>query len=374
MRWFEIETRHIRIGWFKSRSMGTIHVATLDLDTGEVFCTCPGFLYQGKCWHVKALNHKSLIQGDVDMSTFRIRDLLAVSKPYKSSVESLNKLFGGYAYSSTEITAVYGLPNVGKTLLATQEAFWMSSQGLNVLYIDTEGSLATAVNTWKDRFIKRFGELKGEIYVKVIPSLESLMRYFGYSVDIVLKGSKVEAVVESIKGEAEIEKEVKSNKVSFVILDSVSAPFRNRFPSAQQNFPARADLTAMMYSKLMELSVDGVASLTIHHASLNPANPYDTTPDMRGGIVTQYYSKRVVYMDKRGKKGLEDVRRFWLVRAPNAREWSVVTFARIDDQQGFIEAEFNPDYLTEGEKQRVMMAELEEAPPDSLQSKRRARK
>lgn len=366
------EDRKIRIGWFKSKSMGTWHVAIKDWE-GEL-CSCAGYLFNRKCWHVDTINMKSFDDRQVvDMPVVKIDELLLKHKEYKSSLEALNKLFNGMAYSTSEIFALYGLPNIGKTLLGTQEAFWFANQGVNVLYIDTEGSFITALKTWKDRFMKRF-QKKGEIYAVSYLNLEDLMRFLGYNIDINLRGNKVEVSSDLIKGNSEFEEFIKNNNIGFVVLDSVSAPIRNKFPSAQQNFPARADITSMIYAGLLRAQAYGVVILTIHHATLNPANPYEIHAEVRGGIVVQYYSKRIVYMDMREKKGMEHIRRFWLVRSPNARSWSRVEFARVDGELGFIDEENKSEYLTDAEKKNIeenLVKDLIDDERDDIRSRKR---
>jgi hypothetical protein len=58
-------------------------------------------------------------------------------------------------------------------------------------------------------------------------------------------------------------------------------------------------------------------------------------------------------LDYREKRGMENIRRFWLVRGPGKQSWSDVAFARIDDR-GYWDIEFSLDYLTEGEKMTVL--------------------
>ncbi|MEM4530581.1 MAG: AAA family ATPase [Thermofilaceae archaeon] len=363
--------RRIRIGHFKSRTMGTWHVAVRDDD--EVFCSCAGYIYNRKCWHVDTLLAKPLDESQVvDMPAVKIDELVVKHKEYPSSLKSLNSLLSGNAYSTSEIFALYGLPNIGKTLLAVQESFWIASQGVNVLYIDTEGSLVTALKSWKQRFEQRFGR-KADIYAVSYTSLEDLMRFLGYHVDISLKGNKVEVSSEMLRGTSEYEQFVKENSIGFVVLDSVSAPIRNKFPSAQQNFPARADITSMIYASLLKSQAYGVSVLTVHHATFNPANPYETHAEMRGGIVVQYYSKRIVYMDMREKKGMEDVRRLWLVRGPNSRSWSNVAFARITSQ-GFVDEPYSDDYLTDGEKRMLHEGLIEELAGEPYQQRQQQKK
>ena len=284
----------------------------------------------------------------------KIDELMSKCREVRSSLGNLNSLFSGSAYSTCEIMALYGLPNVGKTLLSLQESMYLASQGVNVLYIDTEGSLASAYKAFGQAFKERFGTPKGVIEVEVVKTLEELLYYMGFKVDIELKGQKVEVQAEEVDGEPGIERVVREGKIGFIVIDSITQPIREKFPSVQQNFPARADVTGMIYASLLRVQAKyGAGVLTTHHASFNPANPYETLADIRGGIAVLYANKRVVYLDYREKKGMENIRRFWLVRGPGKQSWSDVAFARIDDR-GYWDIEFSLDYLTEGEKMTVL--------------------
>lgn len=339
------------MGLFLSKSSRTLHVA-FRYD-GEEFCSCPGFLYNRKCWHLNALSSSRLLGKEVG-GKVKIEELISKCSEIKSSLNNLNALFGGSSYSTCEIMALYGLPNVGKTLLSLQESIFLTSQGLNVLYVDTEGSLASAYRAFGQVLRERFGQPKGTIEVEVIKSLEELLYFLGFKVDIELKGQKVEVQAEDVGGEPEIERVVREKKIGFIVVDSITQPIREKFPSVQQNFPARADVTGMIYASLLRTQAKyNVGVLTTHHASFNPANPYETLADIRGGIAVLYTNKRVVYLDYREKKGMENIRRFWLVRGPGKRSWSDVSFARIDDK-GYWDIDFNFDYLTESEKLTVL--------------------
>jgi len=140
-----------------------------------------------------------------------------------------------------------------------------------------------------------------------------------------------------------------------LIVDSISSPIRTAFWSGQENYPARADAMALIMGELTRLQdMYDIAILTTHHASMNPANPYDNTAVMRGGIVPKYYSKRVVYINRRQKKGVESYRKFWLVRSEQDPEWSRATVAKITDL-GYIDVpkEEWDSVFTDAEKKKL---------------------
>ena len=307
----------------------------------EYYCSCIGFQIRKDCKHVRLLKDIGRSKELVGIE-FTLEDVEEGKLPIRylsSSLKPLNDVFGGNVYPSRSIFSVYAKPNVGKTLFLLQESFYFLSQGYNILYIDTEGGVAEKLIAWKDIFKERFGKPKGSIKFKVMRRLEDIMYYFGYKVisryvSADKKGTKGKhefQVIETLL-EPPIDKEIKENKISVVIIDSVSSPFRTAFQiSAQQNHPAKSDAMAIFYDSLLALQDKyDVFILTSHHASVNPANMYNVIPRMRGGDTPVFYSKRIFALDRREKKGQKHYRRFWLVRADGFEDFSVIVFSKID--------------------------------------------
>ena len=100
-----------------------------------------------------------------------------------SSIEGLNEVYGGYVYNSDEIVALYGKPQVGKTLFCLQEAV---ASNANVLYIDTEGGFRGMASKWLDVLRARF-KTEGKIYLESSKNLMSLMEFFGFKTKVVFQ-------------------------------------------------------------------------------------------------------------------------------------------------------------------------------------------
>ncbi len=277
---------------------------------------------------------------------------------FKSSLVAVNDVFDGEPYTSSEVFVVYGKPQVGKSLFVLQEAVYLESLGYKVLMIDTEGSLRGFASQWLPILRSRFeGGKRGKIFATEKKTLQTLLRYMGWEVTVSSKGSKDNPKIEFNivrEVERELEKFVKGKGVDMVVIDSVTAPIREAIPSAQQNHPAKADATRLLMGSLLALQEEtDVAVVATAHASFNPANPYDTTAKMRGGVAMYHYAKHIVYLDKRESRDMRGVRRFWLVRAPGAEEWSRVGVARITDV-GYVDVEGDVrDYLTDSERRRL---------------------
>ena len=298
---------------------------------------------------------KNLLGDIIDADTF-------IAEPpasYRSSLDVVNELFDGIPYSSDAITLYYGKPHVGKSLLVIQEAVWFESQGLKVLFIDTEGSSRESMARWLPVFRKRFNSRGGGIFVVKKLTLKTLAEFMGKKVTVVTKGDERKGGKSEfyVIGDAfdRLAEAITRLGINIVIVDSITAPVRTAIVSAQQNNPAKSDAEGFLMGRLLEY-VDryNIAVIATAHASFNPANPYETTANVRGGVAVHHFAKNVVYIDKRDKKELKDIRRFWLVRwGSNVPEWSRVGVARITDI-GYVDVEGDPaQYLTDSEVRRL---------------------
>lgn len=327
-------------------STGT-HVTSKRLKDGEMFCDCISYQVRGKCRHVL----------EVSMLPEEIGNIKSI-RTFDSSVKGLNDMYNEDLYSSNHIVSIYALPGEGKTLFAVQEAMYLASKGYNVLYIDTEGGAERFFNKWSKVFESRFGKKKGKVWLEVRKSVERLCEFFGYKVLLInsASGNQVKLefrVLDKLK-KSEALDFCKKAKIDFLILDSLTSPIRTGFQDSTQNFPAKASATSFIFARLLEIQEEcRVGVLVTHHASMNPTNPYDNMVKMRGGIAVRHYSKKIIYLDRRNKKGVENIRRFWLVRGEDVPDWSKVTVAEINDL-GYNDINMKlEDILTQSEQKRL---------------------
>jgi KaiC/GvpD/RAD55 family RecA-like ATPase len=322
-----------------------------------------------------------------------LRDAIKGLKYIKSSINGLNNVYGGFLYNSDEVVALYGKPQVGKTLLCLQEAV---ASGKNVLYIDTEGGFKGMAQKWYDIFVERFKATKSHIYLESCKTLDALTDFLGFKTRVVFKvadedeessgndkrkGKETATVEEKVaemqkqerrelkeKGKMEfrvieryenalVDGWIKEKDIEFVILDSISAPIRVLMPEERQNLPARATAMALIMGKLINLQQrHNVCVLVTNHASFNPTDPYQsrdsTSPTMRGGISVYHFSKRIIYMDERHGKDYRNFRRLWIMRIEDEPRAGAVVGVRIDDT-GFSDVKDVKDLLTDTEVKKI---------------------
>jgi len=341
-------------------SSGRRYMVFVD-DDGRGYCTCPSYCFRKKCKHfekLKKVGEMVLSWDDVEKSK--------VVKEFKSSLNVINDMFGGVAYTSDCIFGLFGLAGEGKSLFCIQEAFHLVSQGYRVLYIDTEGSLVSQLKRyWAKVFMERFNVSKDDlsdrffiqnfredIFAEKNEKIEKVLYYFGDNIEIEKKGNKIELRWIEKKGRKPkdgrslIEKDLEKYKIDFVILDSISNPIRIAISSNPQNYPAKSDIEARILGHLLELQVGyNVGMLVTIQATYNPTNPYDNEIFMRGGLSVAYNIKRRVSMIRRNKKGLENYRAFFFERGEMGSSKSAVGFAKIDEY-GFKDVNLEEEGLT----------------------------
>jgi predicted ATP-dependent serine protease len=319
---------------------------------GEI-CTCYGFWYRKTCKHVEAAKKMKSIE-----------EIAKSGKELQSSIKGLNEMFGGSFYSSDVLCGIFGKPNMGKTLLLVQDAFYLASEGKNVLLIDTEGGTWKMMQAWKEVFEKRFGKLTGNLYIEKRRGLSDVMEYVGYRGGVTFKSAAkdekgiMEFRVVQTLDEAQIEEDVEKAEIDLLIMDSISEPIRSAIPLQQQNNPAKASALALILGRLVELQKEyNLAAIVSSHASFNPS-AYELSIDAEifGGLVLKHNCKRVVYLDRREAAGFENYRRLWQLRGEDEAEMSNFLYLKYSDA-GISEVPKNSykieDVLTSGEVTRL---------------------
>lgn len=263
--------------------------------------------------------------------------------------ELLTGEFGEFV--PVNVYALYGVPNVGKSLMAMTEVAALAAQGVRTLWLDTEGGLnyegGPGVWTeWKPKLEARFGlkDLNASVEYHRLTDYQSVMKFLGYQVDVDYGENKINVTMRGkIKTTRDEDASVygkggfghKRDKC-MVVLDSLTSLFRMEFGSTMQNFPGRGDATAYLLfalNKLMEKTNSSV--ITTNHASLNPQNQW-AFASMRGGSTVAYYSKNVAYLEKPKKRALDTYRKCWAVRSPLYKELGHQEWLRIDNDKGFL--------------------------------------
>lgn len=254
-------------------------------------------------------------------------------------VESYLKSIGfllGKEFRPVEIYSLYAEPNTGKTLYLMGEIINAIKNGYRVLWIDTEGGFDGLWERW-------FPVLDSRLEGKFVKENLSYVRLNSYEDAMMFLGRKISLKYGKEKTELLYIKDLDTKELNpiynsfskkrgntMIVMDSLTNLMRMSIPTSMQNFPVRADATAILINSINLLADRTDAPIIItNHASKNPADIYHGMSRIRGGSTLVYNSKYIVYMQKPMKKVLEDYRKIWAVRSPLFKEWGESRWVKI---------------------------------------------
>ena len=235
----------------------------------------------------------------------------------KSGVPEIDQLLKG-GLPRGYPTCLFSVPNLGKSFLAIQYSMNLSREGLETIYIDTEGFLSEKVwSRFCDIFKNRWNDIRPElIHIVPLRNVFRLFRYFGIQVELKHTEARTSVIIKfpkrkqkvktSTRDEAwfeysQVYKDITSGNTAFLVVDSLSAPIKLAVGSATQNLPARADLQRTLLDAIITLcDYCNIGSLIITHISKSPTEPQDIGRPY-GGQEIGYFMKHVLLL-KRPKK------------------------------------------------------------------------
>lgn len=225
---------------------------------------------------------------------------------------SIDRIINGGVPLGTPI-GIYGLQNIGKSILATQIAARFAQEGYDVIYIDTE-SFYQLREDW-DRIFGWFehrwdldSDVKDKIEVIQLRDLFALGKFFGIEFQLIQEQARVSAMAKFPKKWGSKATKVthqsqdwityskaykdlgKCEKPGLVIIDSITVPLKSKISSVTQNFPARASvIQTLLDTALVVANEFNVSFLITNHGTKNPMG-YGVQPWGGGNMI--YYIKR----------------------------------------------------------------------------------
>lgn len=227
---------------------------------------------------------------------------------------SVDRIMNGGVPLGTPM-GIYGLQNIGKSLLCTQIAAQFAKKGYNVLYLDTE-AFYQLDEDWKrifGWFENRWdldSGVRDNIEIMQMRDLFALGKFFGIEFQLIQEQARVSAMAKFPKKwgskatkvthqsqdwitySAAYKKLGKLDKPGLIILDSITVPLKSKISSVTQNFPARASvLQTLLDTALVVANEFNISFLITNHGTKNPMG-YGVNPWGGGNMV--YYVKRWV--------------------------------------------------------------------------------
>lgn len=221
-----------------------------------------------------------------------------------------------------QINSIYAPSMAGKSLLMIDEAYWQLSNDVKVVILDTEGGVDVMLEKWDKVMRDKYNVQDKRKKIKVLEtrSFEGFMEMLGK--DVKRRSSKKGKFTIEYVGEKKAPLRNYLQDGSILVIDSFTSPFRVGFPSSTENLPARADAMGLAIDGLFKIVEEkDVAIVLLHHASLNPTNPYENVGVIRGGNTVMHFSKTLYYLQPQRKKVLKNVRKMYGVRMLNKPSW-----------------------------------------------------
>lgn len=306
--------------------------------------------------------------------------------------EPLQDMLGGLPLGT--ITGFVGPPQTGKSTVMFQAAVEAAMKmKKNILVFDTENKFHTYMeltNVFANRYQTDLNIIKTDPVITVkpgkdspeyevewtlastpskdainvflvrCPDIKNILILWGRGADIkIFEGSgKVQAML--LRGawaedatEIPMVKFVEKYNIGPQIVDSITQPF-DEFPAISSNFPARADLTQLLFIQIHKAAaVQYLPVMVAVHESTNPTDAFSKGLKMEGGKSVGYNLEYVIYLLLKNDMGLlpkgaakpptlaDNERAMFVMRRPNTRSFAryrLLEYAP-EDQGGFVAKE-----------------------------------
>jgi len=304
---------------------GREYVTSIDGDTYDTWCTCPWWILKGK--QVTTCKHIIYLIDNLDWSKMKPTKRF---ENFLSECTTIDTLMGnGFPLGS--VTAIFGQPGQGKTLLTAQLALsCIKNLKKDVIILETEGNREQDYLELLLRFSDRFNLTEKEIikhihFFTVLGDFDNqaiviLLQMVGYKAELEKskKGDKYTVTFKEIK--PKLKEELLEN-TGMIVIDSLTKPLKSSIGHKTQNLPARADLVARFFDRIYQIAYKhNIAILINHHASIDNMKWGRDFGKVYGGDEVLYNSKYVMElidsdMAARAKYG-KSARRILLLKHP----------------------------------------------------------
>lgn len=301
--------------------------------------------------------------------------------PYSTGVRKLDDLLlGGWKKGLPYV--LFGAPKAGKTWMSYQTSVLAAQRGINVVYIDTESFwIEQAVNDmywkyFKDRF-RVDDEVRKRIHIVQAIDLFSLGTMFGMDILLSQNEASISAQIKYPKREGSEEvvaqdgtkskkpappksseqwkdwyerspiyKMLQEEEAGMLIVDSLTAPIKDKIPFARQNIPAaRNPVQNAFLSVFRTISFKlNIPVIFTAHSVRDQTNQADPGQPWGGADVTYFIKRQMGILGITGTewkillkeaRQFKDYRRFYRSRYPGLME--AFAYGILEKDTGFID-------------------------------------
>lgn len=236
-----------------------------------------------------------------------------VAKSVSTGCKALDQMMGGKGVPMGSPMGIYGLFNIGKSVLSTQIATRFAAEGYDVIYIDTEAFYQLdedwdRIYGWFENRWDLDSDVESRIHRVQRRDIFQLGRYFGIEFQITQENARVSAMAKFPKRwtkkdtkrtnqsaswikYADIYKELEGyDNPGLIVMDSITVPIKSKIASVTQNFPARSSMIQTLLDTTLVLTREfNIGMVITNHGVKNPMG-YGVNPWGGGDMI--YFIKR----------------------------------------------------------------------------------
>jgi archaellum biogenesis ATPase FlaH len=234
---------------------------------------------------------------------------------FKTDIGLLDDVIGG-GIPDHRISAVFGSPNVGKSVLSVQTSLNAILEDKNVLYISSmsEKDSREYLNIFNARY-PEWKNKKDNINFLSVIDLKDLADKFDYFLNITYSDTKSENTMGKasvvVRNEPEIDiiqktfKRENFGEYDFIVIDSLSELVKLDIFSEMQNFPARSQILTFLFSIFNDAINDFDNTFLITHHLTKAITGYGAAAYVWGGAAIGYLSKHILELDQPKKSSYD---------------------------------------------------------------------
>ena len=234
---------------------------------------------------------------------------------FKTDIRSLDNMIGG-GFQDNRVSAIFGSPSIGKSMLCIQTAANALLQDKRVIYISSmsEKDSGEYLNIYNQRYPELQSKKKNIDFIYV-SDLQDLADKFDYFLNINYSNEKSETTMGKasiiIRNQSEDVIKQKNWKRKYfenynlVIIDSLSELVKLDIFSEMQNFPARSQCLMFLFSIFNDAINDYNNTFLITHHLTKAVTGYGNASYVWGGASIGYLSKHIIEIDSPKKTSYE---------------------------------------------------------------------
>jgi len=256
---------------------------------------------------------------------------------FRPKSKVLLDVMNGLGFPTKNIILLFAKYGSGKSSLLLDLVYdFYKQKGKKALWIDTEGGMDIYIALNKPMLERKYGVEGEPIILRKIVDLKELFTFFGMDVEFEISDSGMttikyigEAMIKDPNDRrkkipySEAQDLIEKEDVGMIVIDSITMPFKAKFTGGREQLPGRSSAYGLLLAKLNTLTDKyNLITFITAHESLTPGG-YDK-PTAVGASTLKYMSKFWLYLEKPAftNPRMTGFRRVYLVRFPNANDWS----------------------------------------------------